>query len=283
MIIGRRFALSIILIIVSLISTAQTIMNVDTFRDEFNSLSDNLRVIITNDPDCGGCLYMVQQEMAVIEDPASCGLNDGIRYMFNWTKVLGGTTMAAATGHTATWSHPRFIHYWDETQILGDLLLTTLGLVDPSASGEYTAWHTAVCYESGVEWNQSDQYPPTPTFWIHKLNENYNADQSLYYSDSLFQAGLSALACLMTVEDESLNERVIIRGSGSGQVAFDFLNVESNGQLLIRSIDGRTAITYPIDGKQSIQTPPQLRSGTYLLTLIEGGSVTGTSKFVLVK
>ena len=281
----RNIALTFMAIVSS--STAvfsQTIMDVDTFRNEFNSLSDDLRVVITNDPDCGGCLYMVQQEFGVIEDPNGCGLNEGITYIFNWTKVLGGTTAAAVDAHTTTWSHPRYIHYWDETQILGDLFLSTLGLVDPSGTGEYTAWHTILCYEPGVEWNESDPNPPMPTYWLHKLSEQYNADQSLYYTDSLFNVGFNALACLTSLGEQQISDKVTINGNGSNNIVFNFIDVEKNAQLRLMTLDGRTAVTYPINTSNGfIELTDRLGSGMYVYSLIENGKVTGSDKLVIIK
>lgn len=264
--------------------SAQTTMNVDTFRNEFNSLSDDLRVIITNDPDCGGCLYMIQQEFEVIEDPNGCGLNDGITYFFNWTKVLGGTTAAAVPPHTVTWSHPRYIHYWDEFQILGDLFLNTLGLVDPSGTGEYTAWHTILCYEPGLEWNVSEPNPPMPTYWLHKLSEQYNADQSLYYTDSLFNIGFNAIACLTSIEDNLLEEKITVNENGSDQVEFQFNGVSKNAQLRIVATDGRTTITYPIrESNESFRLPTSLVSGMYVYSLMEDGQLIGSDKIIITR
>jgi hypothetical protein len=276
--------ITVFLVACTITSHAQTIMDVNTFRNEFNALSSDLRVVITNDPDCGSCLYMIQELFDVIEDPNGCGLNDGITYFFNWTKVLGGTTVDAVPPHTVAWSHPRYIHYWDETQILGDLLFTTLGLVDPSVMDEYTAWHTTLCYEPGIVWDVSETSPPTPTFWIHKLNEQYQADQSLFYSDSLFAAGFNALACLTSIDENPLNDRLTISGNGTDKIVLNFVDLEKNAQIKLLSMDGKTAITYPVrTSVGSLELTETLSSGMYIYSLIENGKMTGSDKLIITK
>ena len=265
-------------------SMGQTTMDVNAWRTNFNTLSDELRVVITNDPECGGCLYLIQQQMNVVENPASCGLNDGIKYIFNWTKVLGTTTISAANTQTANHPEPNKIHYWDEHQLLSDLLFTTLDLVDPSGttSGN-TAWHTTLCYEPGIVWNETDSFPPMPTFWIHKLTEDFNADQSLFYSDSLFMAGFSPLACLMDVEEDNLSDKLNIRGNGSANIIIDLLDVTQNSLITVTSLDGRLVMTVPCSGRKSISISDQLTSGEYILTLIQEGSPVGSARILYLR
>lgn len=271
-------------ILVSVGVSAQTVMDVDAYRDEFNSLSDKMRVVVTNDPGCGGCMYMVQQLMDVFEDPQGCGGSPDIRFFFNWTKVLSTTELAMATQHTSTWPDSRFIHYWDEFQIMGDLHLTSLGLIDPSGTGEYSAWHTVQCFAPGVVWDVNDATPPQPTFWQHKLSTTYNADQNLYMTEISFAEGFNQLACATSVADLSgPDSKVRINKSyGSGDFEFKYTDLAATSTLTITSIDGRSIIVYPLaDNSGTLILSQKLNSGLYLYSLIENGSIVGSAKFVV--
>jgi len=282
-----KTTLMVVLVFAGFATTAQTIMDVDVFRNEFNSLSDKMRVVITSDPGCGGCMYMVQQEMDIFEDPQGCGDNSEIRYFMNWTKVLSVTEMLSATEHTVTWPDPRFIHYWDEFQILGDLYMTTLGLVDPSGTGEYTAWHTVLCYEPGVLWNQNDLHPPVPTFWQHKLSAQYNADQNLYFDETSFAEGFNQLACFTSVVDlSSSGSRVQINKSvGSEGFQFNYRDVVLGSTLMLTSVEGRSVRAYPLNnGTQGLLDVKQrLNPGLYIYSLVENGNIVGSGKFVVTR
>ena len=281
------YTLSILIsgILCSYSAMAQTVMEIDSFRNEFNSLSGNLRTLIINDPGCSGCMYMVQQEMEVFEDPASCGMNDGISYMFIWTKVLGPTNMAHATDHTVTWSEPRYVHYWDEFQLLGDLYLNTLNLIDPSGTGDYTAWHTILCYEPGVVWDANDENPPMPTYWQHKLSEQYNADQNLYFHQADFLQDYSALACLTSISEDRSDAIINIENSIIGnKLSFKYENVEANSVLMIVAADGRTVTSYPITQRNGdLTVAPEFSSVLSFYSLVSSVNVICTGKFVLTK
>ncbi len=273
-----------ILMLTSITVSAQTVMDIDTYRNEFNSLSDKLRVVVTNDPGCGGCMYMVQQLIDIFEDPEGCGDGQDIRYFFNWTKVLSTTELANAVQHTATWPDSRFIHYWDEFQIMGDLYLNSLGLTDPSGTGEYSAWHTVQCFAPGVVWDVNDANPPQPTFWQHKLSANYNADQNLYFAEATFAEGFNQLACATSVSDLSdPNSRVQINQTvGTGAFQFRYTDLHENAALVIVGLDGRMVTTYLLpDHTGTLQLSQDLQVGMYVYSLVENGTFVGSAKFIV--
>jgi hypothetical protein len=267
-------------------ANAQKIMDVDTFRTEFNNYSNDMRVVMISDPSCGGCMFMINQEVSVFEDSLGCGLRPDIKYFFIWTKVLGGSTLGHATTNQTTYNDSRYIHYWDEFQYLGDRYLNTLSLVDPSgSSGFYTAWHTVMCYAPGVSWSTSNVNPPYPNFWMHKLSTAYNADQNLYYTDSLFSIGFNNIACALSVDELNHDDKLSIYPNPSkSDITISYSALHDSGHFIISDILGNTIqkIKVPI-GEGKIKISDKLIPGVYFCTFMEGNKKHETKKFMIIE
>jgi hypothetical protein len=80
-----------------------------------------------------------------------------------WTPMLVTDNLDAANQRESIFSDPRVKQYWDQDRILGRLLSQTLHL---QAS---MAWDVYLAYPSKHTWDTT--LPPTPIFWMHKLDE----------------------------------------------------------------------------------------------------------------
>jgi len=264
---------------------AQTAMNINDYRNTFNSHSTKMRVVTISDPSCGGCFYMVNDQlMPIFNDPTGCGLSSNIRYFFAWTDVLGATA-ADATSRANLFTDSRFLHYWDDDQLLGDLYLNTLSLVDPSgAVGAYTAWHTVMCYSPGTVWNVSDPNPPMPDFWMHKLGTTYNAPQNIYYTDADFTTGFSAIACAVSVNEyEIANDLSIYPNPSTSNVTINYDGKVELESITIYDALGATVRKVSIDaGTKNIKIEG-LNNGLFYCKMKTVGNVMITKKFTVLK
>jgi len=245
---------------------AQTYTTETGWKNDFNSYPNSLRVVMTNDPSCPGCLEMVSNQVAIYENNKSCGDNPHIHYFFNWTKVFTTTTYADAVGRVGLFPDPtglgRYHHYYDSTQIISDKIQDMLGLVDPSGpGGVYTGWHTLLFYAPGITWGATTN-PPAPTFWMHKLDTIYNADPLLYYDSATVALNFNTIACALTSVDET-----------SFTPKFSVFPTPSDGTDLKIQINVNTTTTFDISSK--------LKAGTYVVSFIED-SRTITSKKIII-
>jgi hypothetical protein len=265
--------------------SAQEIMDVDAFRESFNGYEDEMRVVVISDPSCGGCMYMVaEQLMPIFNDPKGCGLSEEIKYFFIWTNVLGADFSHAET-HATTYDDERFLHYWDEFQLLGDLYMNTLEFVDPSGEEEaYTAWHTVMCYEPGETWESEDADPPMPNFWQHKLGDSYEAPMDLYFLEETFEIGFNEMACALSIDQLILNDHVAIYPNPANS----YINIEFSEQMEGTSLviyDSKGAVienTYLSSGTRRLAID-RLEEGMYFCRFIGSDQVFGTKKITILR
>jgi hypothetical protein len=278
---------SILFILTLLISPlqAQEIMDIDAFRDHFNSFENDMKVVVINDPSCGGCMYMVQEEeMPIFNDPKGCGLGSFVKYFFIWTDVLGAD-ISHATLQAETYTDSRFFHYWDDDQLLGDLYMNTLDLIDPSGEvGAYTAWHTVMCYDAGYTWDESEENPPYPDFWQHKLADTYGADQSLYFNEETFAAGFNEMACALSIDDFP-SELIlnIYPNPSTGNFTIDFEAPKHNYRLVLHDILGNVISGHNLlSGTERISLT-NLNSGLYICRVFENEKLMLTEKISVIR
>ena len=286
----KKFRLFNLLFILCLGITAptlllgQTNMDVNAFRTTFNNDANKMRVITINDPSCGGCVYMFQQEIGIFEDPSNCGMNSNIQYYFVWTKVLTGSTQSHAATHNSNYTDPRYTHYWDEFQLLGDRYMNTLNLTNPGGNTGYTAWHTAMCYAPGVTWNVNDTNPPAPTFYQHKLSTAYNADQNLYFDEVTFATGFNNIACALSVNELNIDQQLSIYPNPGREVGIYYNHLGSDASIVISDITGKEVQRTVLNNTNGVVTMNDgLHAGIYFCTLIEDGQVKGAKKFIISK
>jgi hypothetical protein len=54
-----------------------------------------------------------------------------------------------------------------------------------------------------------------------------------------------------------------------------------NGELIIQDLQGKTIETIRLSGKETLVKTTNYKSGTYLITIMDGSKVINTSKFVV--
>ncbi|MBC8266456.1 MAG: T9SS type A sorting domain-containing protein [Flavobacteriales bacterium] len=270
--------------------SAQTITTESGWKNDFNSYPNSLRVVMTNDPSCPGCLEMVSNQIAIYENVHGCGLNSSIQYFFNWTKVFTTTTYSDAQIREGQFQDPtlqgRYHHYYDSTQVISDKIQDMLGLVDPSgAGGVYTGWHTLLFYEPGITWGNTIN-PPFPTFWMHKLDTIYNADPLLYYDSATVALNFNIIACAATSVDETsaFDKFSIFPIPSDGKNLKISINVNGrNNRLVIVDIMDRIIFDEKINSATTFDLPAKLNSGTYIVSFIEGNHTITSRKIVITE
>jgi len=80
-----------------------------------------------------------------------------------WTPMLATDNLEAANEPETRFSDRHVRQLWDQDRILGPLLSQTLDLK------ESIAWDVYLIYLPPHAWDRT--LPPTPTFWMHQLNE----------------------------------------------------------------------------------------------------------------
>lgn len=292
---ANKFLLVIILLITFIgQSFSQAFLEENDWKSQFNSYPNSLRIIMTNDPSCPGCLEMVTHQLEIYEDPNGCGLIPSIHYFFDWTKVFTTTKYSDAVGRAALFPDPtgqgRYHHYYDSTQVLSDKIQNLMGLIDPSippgasnSTGVYTGWHTILMYEPGITWGNT-VYPPLPTYWMHKLDTIYNADPALYFDSTNLAINFSALACqISSIGDDNMKSKIVIypNPSEGNQINLQINASGKENKLVIKDITGKLILEEQIISSASIDLSSKLGAGTYIISLFEDNH-TITSRKIIV-
>jgi hypothetical protein len=143
-------------------------------REEFNRMSDRVRVIALLSPTCGYC----QHGQRVVQSVFSRFPSDQrLRGFVVWLPMLPTDDEDAARSQAGAFTDARLVQQWDGSRASGILLSRTLNL-------KGTAWDVYLLYAPGVKWTGDN--PPAPTFWMHQLRAESGADQKACLNPTQF-------------------------------------------------------------------------------------------------
>ncbi len=161
--------------------------------DDFNGMSDKVRLLFISGPTCGICL----RGLADLNDAFIAARQGDPRLH---TFVLHVPTLDAEERHVGPsiqlLEGPRVSHYWDPHGRSGLGFQRALGL-------PIYAWDVWLIYPPGVRWTQGED-PPEPDFWQHQLGglkQGEKLDPEIFAAETIrrvealdFQAQPTAVA-----------------------------------------------------------------------------------------
>ena len=128
------------------------------FKEDFNAMSDKLRLVFISGPSCGICLRgMDDLNRSIV---ASKQDDPRIHTMVLYVPALGANEEHARAA-VSLLPGPRVSHYWDGSGNSGLEFQKTLGI-------PMYAWDIWMIYEPGAQWEEAS-VPPHPAFWHHQL------------------------------------------------------------------------------------------------------------------
>ena len=128
------------------------------FKEDFNAMSDKLRLVFISGPSCGICLRgMDDLNRSIV---ASKQDDPRIHTMVLYVPALGANEEHARAA-VSLLPGPRVSHYWDGSGNSGLEFQKTLGI-------PMYAWDVWMIYEPGARWEEAS-IPPHPAFWHHQL------------------------------------------------------------------------------------------------------------------
>jgi copper chaperone CopZ len=147
---------------------AKSVGSVDlqALKDWFNASQGSVRFVSLLSPSCPMC----QSGHGVLKTVFGDTKSPDLRGFIVWLPMLSGDDEAAVTSQSATFHDDRVGEGWDQARRVGDAFAKSLKL-------QGTAWDVYLVYDRNVRWDGAD--PPTPSFWMHQLQEKVGADQEL--------------------------------------------------------------------------------------------------------
>lgn len=128
------------------------------FKEDFNAMSDKLRLVFISGPSCGICLRGMDDLNRSIVAPKQD--DPRIHTMVLYVPALGANEEHARAAMSLL-PGPRVSHYWDGSGNSGLEFQKTLGI-------PMYAWDIWMIYEPGAQWEEAS-VPPHPAFWHHQL------------------------------------------------------------------------------------------------------------------
>lgn len=128
------------------------------FKEDFNAMSDKLRLVFISGPSCGICLRgMDDLNRSIV---ASVQNDPRVHTMVLYVPALGANEEHARAA-VSLLPGPRVSHYWDGSGNSGLEFQKTLDI-------PMYAWDIWMIYEPGAQWDEAS-IPPHPAFWQHQL------------------------------------------------------------------------------------------------------------------
>lgn len=128
------------------------------FKEDFNAMSDKLRLVFISGPSCGICLRgMDDLNRSIV---ASVQNDPRVHTMVLYVPALGANEEHARAA-VSLLPGPRVSHYWDGSGNSGLEFQKTLDI-------PMYAWDIWMIYEPGARWEEAS-VPPHPAFWQHQL------------------------------------------------------------------------------------------------------------------
>lgn len=128
------------------------------FKEDFNAMSDKLRLVFISGPSCGICLRGMDDLNESIV--ASIQNDPRVHTLVLYVPALGANEEHARAA-VSLLPGPRVSHYWDGSGNSGLEFQKTLGI-------PMYAWDIWMIYEPGAQWEEAS-VPPHPAFWHHQL------------------------------------------------------------------------------------------------------------------
>lgn len=128
------------------------------FKEDFNAMSDKLRLVFISGPSCGICLRGMDDLNESIV--ASIQNDPRVHTMVLYVPALGANEEHARAA-VSLLPGLRVSHYWDGSGNSGLEFQKTLGI-------PMYAWDVWMIYEPGAQWEEAS-VPPHPAFWQHQL------------------------------------------------------------------------------------------------------------------
>lgn len=141
-------------------------VDLQALKDWFNGAQGSVRFVSLLSPSCPMC----QSGHGVLKTVFGDTKSPDLKGFIVWLPMLRGDDEAAVAGQSATFHDDRVGEGWDQARRVGDAFARPLKL-------QGTAWDVYLVYDRDVRWDGVD--PPTPSFWMHQLQEKVGADQKL--------------------------------------------------------------------------------------------------------
>jgi len=86
----------------------------------------------------------------------------------------------------------RFLHFYDQDQIVGQEIANRMGW------DGHVAWDIYLFYEPHADW---DKIPPKPTYWMHQLRDSWADRKHFRTGDGLVRELLNAMTEIFGIEN----------------------------------------------------------------------------------
>lgn len=146
-------------------------LDLKAFKDWFNGASGSVRVVSILSPTCPVC----QSGHGVLKSVFGKTDSKDLLGFIVWLPMKAADDPVSAAVQAASFKDARIGEAWDAQRAGGALFARTLKL-------KGTAWDVYLLYARGVKWEGED--PPAPSFWMHQLESEDGADQTLCLNPS---------------------------------------------------------------------------------------------------
>ena len=104
-----------------------------------------------------------------------------------WIPILDNDSIEAASSSVKNLNDNRFRHFYDQDQIVGKEIATSVGW------DGHVAWDIYLFYTPHAGWNNS---PPAPKSWVHQLKDGWAHKAHFRRGDDLVKALSDAMTTL---------------------------------------------------------------------------------------
>ena len=109
-----------------------------------------------------------------------------------WIPILENDTIEAALPSVKYLSDKRFQHFYDQDQIAGKEIASSIGW------DGHVAWDIYLFYARYADWNNA---PPAPKSWLHQLKDSWADKEHFHTGDGLVKELLNAMTKLLDIKN----------------------------------------------------------------------------------
>jgi mercuric ion transport protein len=148
---------------------------VNKLKEEFNRLSEKVRVVALLSPTCGAC----QQGRGIVGELFEKQTSEKLAGFAVWLPMKPKDSPQTAWLESEKLKDERVsVRGWDNERQIGNLFAKPLKL-------STTAWDVYLVYASGIKWE--GKQPPKPSYWMHQLR-GQRADRMLCLNPAALSA-----------------------------------------------------------------------------------------------
>lgn len=160
--------------------------SLNLLKTRFNNHKDKNRFLAILSPSCP--LWRDQGARAVQETFLKHFPDANIAASIVWIQILNNDSLEAAIPSLQYLSDKRFKHFYDEHQLVGKAIASSVGRQG------HVAWDFYLFYEPQLTWNCM---APNPTYWMHQLKDSWADKKHFHTAHNLLKELLNAMTQLL--------------------------------------------------------------------------------------